>query len=118
MNALCASKQEHGGAKPRAAETGEILARSIANMPDINSAEVPVMGTCPGCEGEKDSEDSDTHASKHSRICWDPKESLNSAQARYTCNQGKKAVMCVLEAAVGDGHTVHPPFGGQMWEHG
>jgi len=97
MNSLCRTVQEEGGDKPRAAETSEIEQTTIRNIPLKNTAAVPLLGTCPNCEGDLDEPPGQKHKSGHSRICWDPDENLNDASRRTDCSSsGKKAVLCVL----------------------
>merc|ERR1719343_1730919 len=57
MNALCAASQKGDGLKPRAAETAEIEMKTILNLEDTNTAGVPLMGSCPRCEGALDTAD-------------------------------------------------------------
>merc|ERR1719436_1236766 len=48
----------------RAAETSEIMLRSIEGIPAKNTAIPALIGTCPHCEGDEDEADSiETHAS-------------------------------------------------------
>jgi len=103
MNALCAGQATSGGTPLRAAETSEIEQKSIAGMPVINSAPVPLIGTCPSCEGNLDDADSGVkHKSGHSRICWDPDAELSEQSARHDCSSGSKAVLCVLDSGAAD----------------
>jgi hypothetical protein len=81
----------------RAAETSEIMLRSIEDMPDSNDATVPLMGTCPNCDGNKDEDDGPQHASGYARICWDPDAKLDATNKRSDCSTGKKAIMCVQD---------------------
>jgi hypothetical protein len=111
MNALCAANppnsllQTQTSPGPveviyhyRAAETSEIMLRSIEGIPLRNTAAVPLLGTCPNCAGLDDEPDADVvHLSGHFRVCWDPEAALNAIQKRKDCSSGKKAVMCVKE---------------------
>jgi hypothetical protein len=86
----------------RSAETSELMLRSIEDLPTSNGADVPVMGTCPHCEGTLDEPDSvEAHASGHSRICWDPSAELNAVTKRRDCSEGRKAVVCVEDRDYG-----------------
>jgi hypothetical protein len=86
----------------RAAETSEVLLRSLENMPSTNTAITPLLTTCPNCEGDTDEEAGDgiqptVHASGHFRVCWDPAASLGANGERRTCSAGTKSVLCVEE---------------------
>merc|ERR1719203_2457662 len=122
MNALCASAAAHpySGAghdheqKYRAAETSEIMLRTVEGCPPTNTAEIPLMGTCPNCEGDDDEapapynphdgsayDDSPPrHASGHARVCWDPAAPLTTEGRRTDCHGGKKAILCVIDQAL------------------
>merc|ERR1719356_2259501 len=118
MNVLCANEQTDDGPKPRAAETSEIELKTVLNAPDHNTAEVPLMGTCPNCRGLEDSDDTDPkHVSGFARICWDPGEELLLSKARRTCGKGKKAVMCVVDRPDPSSGQYTPP-GGWDWQEG
>jgi hypothetical protein len=112
MNALCANSppdnmgllQTQKKTSPieltyvlRAAETSEIMLRSIEGMPSTNTAEIPLMGTCPNCAGDDDTGDVPIHVSGHFRVCWDPSARLAQDTKRTDCTAGRKAVMCVRE---------------------
>jgi predicted nuclease with TOPRIM domain len=88
---------ESGGGVPRPAETAEIQQSAVDGAPESNTATVPLMGTCPGCEGTADSESGVSHPSGHARICWDPDATLNEDGRREDCGHGRKAIMCVLD---------------------
>jgi hypothetical protein len=110
MNALCAAAHaddqfpdDHPGLRRifRAAETSEILLRSLEDIPKINSAPTPLLATCPNCEGDEDEVDDDpdtpVHVSGHARVCWDPDAMLDHHGKRTGCSAGKKSVLCVEE---------------------
>jgi len=104
LNALCAQQIQLtsspagiGGGQPRAAEVSEIQQLTIDGAPAENTAQVPLIGTCPNCEGAEDMPELPQHASGHARICWDPGEPLTSAARRTDCSQGRKAVLCVID---------------------
>jgi predicted nucleic acid-binding Zn-ribbon protein len=88
-----------GGGIPRPAETSEIQQGSVTGAPETNTASVPLMGTCPGCEGILDSESGVTHPNGHARICWDQDSPLTTAGKREDCGHGRKALMCVLDTS-------------------
>jgi TolA-binding protein len=96
MYTMCRGLSSNGGV-PRPAETGEIQQAAVESAPETNTASVPLMGTCPGCEGTDDQESGVTHPSGHARICWDPDSTLNDAGRREDCGHGRKAIMCVLD---------------------
>jgi hypothetical protein len=93
----------------RAAETSEIMLRSISDIPTSNTALIPMMGPCPNCEGKEDPADvdlADEHASGHFRVCWDPEAALSATSKREDCTAGKKAVLCVAEQTYNANSTV------------
>jgi hypothetical protein len=92
----------------RAAETSEIMLRAIENMPQTNTASIPLMGSCPNCDGSEDQEGSPQHASGHFRVCWDPEVNLEHNTKRRDCSSGRKAVMCVAEQTLNENS---PHFG-------
>jgi len=83
--------------KVRAAETSEILLRSVKGMPNTNTASLPLMGPCPNCAGDNDETGGPVHFSGHARICWDPGEELAGMTRRTDCTAGRKAVLCIKE---------------------
>lgn len=108
MNALCANEcasslaQTGSDQRPaittvcRAAETSELMLRSIQDAPATNGAGVPLMGTCPNCEGDSDDPDGAQHISGHFRVCWDDGKALTPFDKRTDCSDGgQKAVLCV-----------------------
>jgi len=98
MNALCAQLRDEGmKSNPRAAETSEIEQRTVENAPERNTAPVPLMGTCPGCEGDPNQDVGEEYLSGHARVCWDPDVMINENNRRTDCGRGHKAVMCVLD---------------------
>merc|ERR1712113_1183306 len=61
-----------------------------------NTMSVPLVGTCPNCEGDADEDPSIlSHASGHARVCWDPAATLDTINRRTDCSSGRKAVLCV-----------------------
>mmetsp|Transcript_16977 Transcript_16977/g.37383 ORF Transcript_16977/g.37383 Transcript_16977/m.37383 type:complete len:163 (+) Transcript_16977:1-489(+) len=94
--------------KIRAAETSEILLRSIKGMPTTNTAPVPLMGPCPNCAGDEDEVGGPQHVSGHARICWDQGQTLSGLTRRTDCSTGVKAVLCVKEVALPTA-LVNPP---------
>jgi hypothetical protein len=85
----------------RAAETSELMLRSIENLPTRNTASVPLIGTCPNCAGDDDEAEGEQHVSGHSRVCWDPDVPLDATRKRTDCSgvNGRKALLCVEELA-------------------
>jgi hypothetical protein len=96
MYTMCRGLTTQGGV-PRPAETSEIQQGAVDGAPSTNTASVPLMGTCPGCEGIADSQSGVSHPSGHARVCWDPTSTLDQAGRRRDCGPGRKAVMCVLD---------------------
>jgi hypothetical protein len=96
LDARCAEKQ----AGARSAETSEIGERSVLEAPAVNTAEVPLLGTCPNCAGEPDIPDGPQHVSGHARVCWDPKSKLTLEERRTDCGGGRKALMCVTDQPI------------------
>jgi hypothetical protein len=103
MDQLCSSAYQQqpspdGVVKTyRAAESSEIMQKTLDGVPDYNTAGLPLMGSCPNCEGEYDEDDGPQHASHHARVCWYPNSYLSTAGARNDCQSGRKAVLCVEE---------------------
>jgi len=101
MHLLCKQNGATWQGMPvRAAEVSEIQMQTIEGMPVINTAPVPLIGTCPNCEGKEDDEedeDAPQHPSGHARICWDSQKPLAPHFSRKDCTTGKKAVMCVVD---------------------
>jgi hypothetical protein len=99
----------------RAAESSELMLRSIEGMPTRNEASVPLMGICPNCAGADDTPESlIQHASGHQRVCWDPDAVLDTFNKRKDCEGGRKAVMCVEDrdyAPLAVAVPVAPPVG-------
>lgn len=91
MNTACSTNT----AGSRAAEVGEIQERTVQGIPKINSAPTPLLGACPGCEGDRD----ETFQSGHSRACWDPDAPLSFENRRNNCGAGKKAILCVMDSS-------------------
>jgi len=89
MDAIC-DKQQPGA---RAAEVGEIEELTVEQIPLTNTAEAPLLGACPMCEGEE----SDSYADKHARLCWEPGKKLNHEDKSKTCGKGQKAILCVMD---------------------
>jgi len=77
----------------RAAEVGEIAEQTVEGIPETNTAGVPLMGTCPHCDGDAGF----AYASKHARVCWGPGKDLDSASKNTACATGLKAVLCVID---------------------
>lgn len=89
MNAAC----DKAAAGTRAAEVSEISMRTVEGIPETNTADYPVMGTCPNCGGDAAID----LPSKHKRICWRPGKDLECKAKSTNCASGKKAVLCVTD---------------------
>merc|ERR1719343_1151094 len=96
MDDFCKSFGKYKGFEVRAAETSEIIERTIEGIPLKNTATLPLMAKCPNCEGDTDEDYGRPHKDKHARICWDPQHDLG-AKYRKNCDTGRKAVMCVVD---------------------
>jgi len=94
MHALCRDK---GNASSRSAETAEIEELSVFGMPESNTASVPVIGTCPNCEGDADPMNLQLHASGHARVCWQVGQAFNATTRSRICSAGPKALLCVVD---------------------
>merc|ERR1712113_999960 len=81
----------------RAVETSELMLKTVTGLPLVNTASVPLMGTCPNCEGDEDEPNGLVHVSGHARVCWDPQATLDTFNRRTDCSDanGRKAVFCV-----------------------
>lgn len=122
LNLACIAKFGGKGREVRAAGTSEIAAVSIELMPRNNTAQQPLMGTCPHCAGDLDGEDTPKHKSGHARICWDPEAKLKSKFKRTDCSSGSKVALCVYERGniraynltmpTVNGSTTHPETAG------
>jgi hypothetical protein len=97
LNALCRNIT-YDGLNARSAEISEIMQQSVSGMPSHNTAEAPLLGTCPHCAGDPDVDGGPTHASGHARNCWDAGAPLNGETMRSNCGHlSYKAVMCVVD---------------------
>eukprot|EP00746_Dinoflagellata_sp_MGD_P163421 gnl/MRDRNA2_/MRDRNA2_91450_c0_seq1.p1 gnl/MRDRNA2_/MRDRNA2_91450_c0~~gnl/MRDRNA2_/MRDRNA2_91450_c0_seq1.p1 ORF type:complete len:718 (+),score=186.68 gnl/MRDRNA2_/MRDRNA2_91450_c0_seq1:122-2275(+) len=77
----------------RAAEIGEIEEATVLGIPRTNTGKVPLLGTCPNCEGDDD----DSRASGHLRKCWRADKNLNMKDKSTNCGQGPRIVLCVQD---------------------
>jgi len=89
FNKVCAAQTE--GA--RAAETSEIEEQTVEGIPLTNTADYPLIGTCPNCEGDEAAGFPDGHK----RICWRQGKDLSHTGKITSCAAGKKAVLCVID---------------------
>lgn len=89
MDAAC-DKQFAGS---RAAEVGEIEEQSVLGIPLTNTAEAPLIGACPMCEGDEGA----SYVDKHARLCWQPGKELNHKDKSTNCGKGLKAILCVQD---------------------
>lgn len=96
MRKKCQVKFRRRGIRP--AEVAELDSRTVRKMPRRNTADAPVLGACPNCQGK-----SNGALSKggHGRLCWDPKKKFNRKSRRGDCNSGRRAIICVLEKGYG-----------------
>merc|ERR1719265_2195417 len=70
------------GNSVRPASVGEIAQQAIDGLPAKNTASTPLLGACPGCEGDADQASGPQHVSGHARICWAPDAALKTAAWR------------------------------------
>jgi hypothetical protein len=97
LNFLC-SNVSYNGIIARAAETSEIMQQAIDGMPSHNTANAPLLGTCPHCAGDADTPGGPVHASGHARTCWDAGSLLDGVSMRSNCGHlSYKAVLCVAD---------------------
>merc|ERR1719160_1955817 len=89
MNAACAEAAEG----TRAAEVGEIAEQTVEGIPEANTADLPVIGTCPHCQGDEATD----FPSGHKRICWKQGNEFSSKAKSTNCAVGKKALLCVSD---------------------
>jgi len=89
LNAACATAVKG----TRAAEVAEIAEQTVEGIPETNTADLPLIGTCPDCAGDEALD----FPSKHKRICWKQGKSLNHKERSTNCASGKKAVLCVID---------------------
>jgi len=94
MHAACQAKF---GAGSRAAEVSEIEGRSIEAAPWNNTSPLPLLGTCPGCEGGSNADLGLSTVSGHARVCWYPGKPLDLAHRRVDCHTALKSIMCVSD---------------------
>lgn len=87
MNAACAEAAEG----TRAAEVGEIAEQTVEGIPETNTAELPLLGTCPHCQGDEAAD----LQSGHKRVCWKQGADLSPKAKSTNCASGKKALLCV-----------------------
>lgn len=89
MDAAC----DKSVAGTRAAEVGEIEEQTVEGIPTTNTAEVPLLGACPHCEGNAEA----SYVDKHARLCWPSGKALNHKDKRKNCGTGLKAILCVSD---------------------
>jgi len=85
------------GNSVRPASVGEIAQQAIDGLPAKNTASTPLLGACPGCEGDADQASGPQHVSGHARICWAPDAALKTAAWRTDCGEGVVSIACVIE---------------------
>lgn len=96
-DAMTAACQAKFGSTSRAAEVSEIEGNTIEAAPMNNSAMVPLLGKCPGCEGASNGDTGETSVSGHGRVCWFPGKPLDLANRDDKCYKNTKALMCVTD---------------------
>lgn len=77
----------------RAASVAEMQAHAVLELPQNNTADTPLIGPCPGCEGDED----EATSSGHLRVCWKAGAKLTSEERFMQCNQGQKSIACVID---------------------
>merc|ERR1719272_2234467 len=77
----------------RAASVAEIQAHAVLDLPLTNEAENPLIGPCPGCEGDEDAETK----SGHLRVCWKAGANLVGEERLTQCSEGQKSIACVID---------------------
>merc|ERR1711879_75552 len=83
------------------------MLKTVSGLPTSNTEDVPLIGTCPNCEGDDDevdaagncAEPTGCHVSGHKRVCWDPQTTLDTFNRRTDCTSygtdPQKVVFCV-----------------------
>jgi len=89
LDAACAAAAQGS----RAAEVGEIAEQTVEGIPETNTAELPLVGTCPNCAGDEAAD----FPSGHKRVCFRPGKELTPSGKSTNCASGKKAVLCVTD---------------------
>merc|ERR1719408_69477 len=89
MDAACAEAAEG----TRAAEVGEIAEQTVEDIPETNTADLPLIGACPHCQGDEAAD----FPSGHKRICWKQGKDLSAKEQSTDCASGKKALLCVTD---------------------
>merc|ERR1719327_347201 len=88
MDTACAKAAEGS----RAAEVGEIAEQTVEGIPETNTAELPLIGTCPHCQGDAAAD----FPSGHKRTCWKQGANLTSEAKSTNCASGQKTLLCVI----------------------
>jgi len=104
MKAACQSAFKRDG-EVLAASVAELAQNSIHEMPLTNTADKPLIGTCPQCEGDSDKAGGPTHKDGHARICWAAGADLTLASQRKDCATGPFKVACVVLSNPGKNNT-------------
>jgi len=89
LNAACAEAAKGS----RAAEVAEIEEQTVEGIPETNTADLPLIGTCPNCAGDEALD----FVSGHKRICFRQGKDLSHEGRSSNCASGKKAVLCVTD---------------------
>jgi len=77
----------------RAASVAEMQAHSVLDLPVNNTADTPLIGPCPGCEGNECS----STETGHLRVCWKPGAQILGEERFMQCSQGQKSIACVID---------------------
>merc|ERR1719171_679141 len=91
MDQACSAVKEDS----RAAEINEIAEQTVEGIPTKNTAPEPLLGKCPGCEGDLDKDKSLIEG--HARACWQANATLSLKEMTGACVKGKKVVLCVVD---------------------
>lgn len=93
MAEVCSGQFGYGA---RPAEASEIDSHAVEGMPDMNTAEYPVLGACPMCKGKRMPGLTSTG---YGRVCWDGGAPFSRYGRRKDCGGGPRSVMCVFDGA-------------------
>jgi len=100
MAALCidAFKEKYPDQELRVASVGEITSAAVLDLPQTNTADTPLIGACPGCDGDEDA----TSTSGHLRVCWRPGKPLTNDEKSTSCSTGPFSIVCVVDGVKND----------------
>merc|ERR1712039_928387 len=89
----------------------ELMMKTIEGLPAVNTQTLPLIGTCPNCQGDEDEAGGPQHASGHARVCWDPQALIDTMNRRTDCSSGRKAILCT------DALDLHWSQTSNSWSH-